>query len=114
VYRNLKASEEGREDAGPVDRGPELAGASDGKKIEHGLMLKVISTNICESDQHMVRELNDPLLVVIDCAPGIICAARNAPTGGAFRTTKSPLDPISGAGVPKGPEISVVEDDESA
>jgi glutathione-independent formaldehyde dehydrogenase len=26
-----------------------------GKKIEHGVILKVISTNICGSDQHMVR-----------------------------------------------------------
>ncbi|GLK65915.1 formaldehyde dehydrogenase, glutathione-independent [Paracoccus kondratievae] len=27
----------------------------DGRKIEHGVILKVISTNICGSDQHMVR-----------------------------------------------------------
>jgi glutathione-independent formaldehyde dehydrogenase len=27
----------------------------DGKKIEHGVILKVVSTNICGSDQHMVR-----------------------------------------------------------
>src|SRR5688500_19225139 len=26
-----------------------------GKSIEHGVILKVISTNICGSDQHMVR-----------------------------------------------------------
>ena len=26
-----------------------------GKKINHGVILKVISTNICGSDQHMVR-----------------------------------------------------------
>lgn len=26
-----------------------------GKKIEHGVILKVVSTNICGSDQHMVR-----------------------------------------------------------
>src|ERR1700687_5784273 len=26
-----------------------------GRKIEHGVILKVISTNICGSDQHMVR-----------------------------------------------------------
>ena len=25
------------------------------KKIEHGVILKIISTNICGSDQHMVR-----------------------------------------------------------
>ena len=25
-----------------------------GKKIEHGVILKVVSTNICGSDQHMV------------------------------------------------------------
>ena len=27
----------------------------DGRKIEHGVILKVVSTNICGSDQHMVR-----------------------------------------------------------
>src|SRR6204780_2858703 len=26
-----------------------------GKKIEHGVILKVVTTNICGSDQHMVR-----------------------------------------------------------
>jgi len=26
-----------------------------GKKINHGVILKVVSTNICGSDQHMVR-----------------------------------------------------------
>jgi glutathione-independent formaldehyde dehydrogenase len=26
-----------------------------GHKIEHGVILKVVSTNICGSDQHMVR-----------------------------------------------------------
>ncbi|MDH2328768.1 formaldehyde dehydrogenase, glutathione-independent [Cereibacter sp. SYSU M97828] len=29
--------------------------APDGRRIEHGVILKVISTNICGSDQHMVR-----------------------------------------------------------
>lgn len=29
--------------------------APDGRKIEHGVILKVLSTNICGSDQHMVR-----------------------------------------------------------
>ncbi|WP_206245315.1 formaldehyde dehydrogenase, glutathione-independent [Novosphingobium terrae] len=29
--------------------------APDGRKIEHGVILKVITTNICGSDQHMVR-----------------------------------------------------------
>ncbi|MBN9046563.1 MAG: formaldehyde dehydrogenase, glutathione-independent [Rhizobiales bacterium] len=33
---------------------PVLA-APDGRKLEHGVILKVISTNICGSDQHMVR-----------------------------------------------------------
>lgn len=33
---------------------PVLA-APDGKKLEHAVILKVISTNICGSDQHMVR-----------------------------------------------------------
>jgi len=30
-------------------------GAPDGRRIEHGAILRVISTNICGSDQHMVR-----------------------------------------------------------
>lgn len=34
--------------------GPVLA-APDGRKLEHAVILKVISTNICGSDQHMVR-----------------------------------------------------------
>ena len=29
--------------------------APDGRKIEHGVILKVVTTNICGSDQHMVR-----------------------------------------------------------
>ena len=29
--------------------------APDGRKLEHAVILKVISTNICGSDQHMVR-----------------------------------------------------------
>lgn len=33
---------------------PVLA-APDGRKLDHGVILKVISTNICGSDQHMVR-----------------------------------------------------------
>jgi glutathione-independent formaldehyde dehydrogenase len=33
---------------------PKLQNPS-GKKIEHGVILKVVSTNICGSDQHMVR-----------------------------------------------------------
>ena len=33
---------------------PELV-APNGKKAEHGVILKVVSTNICGSDQHMVR-----------------------------------------------------------
>jgi threonine dehydrogenase-like Zn-dependent dehydrogenase len=35
-----------------------------GKKIEHAVILKVVSTNICGSDQHMVRgrtQLRHPL-----------------------------------------------------
>ena len=26
-----------------------------GKEIDHGVILKVVSTNVCGSDQHMVR-----------------------------------------------------------
>ncbi|MDQ3686980.1 MAG: formaldehyde dehydrogenase, glutathione-independent [Acidobacteriota bacterium] len=33
---------------------PKLANPK-GKKIEHGVILKIVSTNICGSDQHMVR-----------------------------------------------------------
>src|SRR4028119_243309 len=33
---------------------PELVNPK-GKKINHGVILKVVSTNICGSDQHMVR-----------------------------------------------------------
>jgi len=34
---------------------PELVDASNGKKIEHGVVLKVVITNICGSDQHIYR-----------------------------------------------------------
>jgi glutathione-independent formaldehyde dehydrogenase len=34
---------------------PKLANPITRKKIEHGVILKIISTNICGSDQHMVR-----------------------------------------------------------
>jgi glutathione-independent formaldehyde dehydrogenase len=34
---------------------PKLVSPTTGKKIEHGVILKIISTNICGSDQHMVR-----------------------------------------------------------
>jgi glutathione-independent formaldehyde dehydrogenase len=34
---------------------PKLADPTSGRKIEHGVILKIISTNICGSDQHMVR-----------------------------------------------------------
>lgn len=34
---------------------PKLVDATNGKTIEHGVILKIISTNICGSDQHMVR-----------------------------------------------------------
>ena len=33
---------------------PELSDPR-GRKIEHGVILKVVTTNICGSDQHMVR-----------------------------------------------------------
>jgi glutathione-independent formaldehyde dehydrogenase len=32
-----------------------LGDASSSKKIEHGVILKIISTNSCGSDQHIVR-----------------------------------------------------------
>ena len=34
---------------------PKLENPTNGKAIEHGVLLKIISTNICGSDQHMVR-----------------------------------------------------------
>ena len=34
---------------------PELVDASNGRKIEHGVILKVVTTNICGSDQHIYR-----------------------------------------------------------
>lgn len=34
---------------------PQMTDASNGKQIDHGVILKIVSTNICGSDQHMVR-----------------------------------------------------------
>lgn len=34
--------------------GPGVPKANVGRKCEHGVILKVITTNICGSDQHMV------------------------------------------------------------
>ena len=34
---------------------PELTLPEQNRKCEHGVILKVVSTNICGSDQHMVR-----------------------------------------------------------
>src|SRR5688500_10616629 len=34
---------------------PKLINPSNNKKAEHGVILKIVSTNICGSDQHMVR-----------------------------------------------------------
>src|SRR5207245_854707 len=34
---------------------PKLVNPTNRKKAEHGVILKIISTNICGSDQHMVR-----------------------------------------------------------
>jgi glutathione-independent formaldehyde dehydrogenase len=34
---------------------PKMVDATNGKPIEHGVILKIVSTNICGSDQHMVR-----------------------------------------------------------
>src|ERR1700712_2673806 len=35
--------------------GPGVPKANEGRKTEHGVILKIVSTNICGSDQHMVR-----------------------------------------------------------
>jgi glutathione-independent formaldehyde dehydrogenase len=32
---------------------PKMVDATNGKQIDHGVILKIISTNICGSDQHM-------------------------------------------------------------
>src|SRR5919198_204618 len=34
---------------------PKMVDATNGKQIDHGVILKIVSTNICGSDQHMVR-----------------------------------------------------------
>ena len=34
---------------------PKMVDPTNGKQIEHGVILKIITTNICGSDQHMVR-----------------------------------------------------------
>ena len=34
---------------------PKLINPTNKKKAEHGVILKIVSTNICGSDQHMVR-----------------------------------------------------------
>ena len=34
---------------------PKLVDPTNKKKAEHGVILKIVSTNICGSDQHMVR-----------------------------------------------------------
>ena len=34
---------------------PKMVDATNGKEIDHGVILKIISTNICGIDQHMVR-----------------------------------------------------------
>lgn len=43
----------GKVDVQDIDD-PKFA-APDGRRIEHAVILKVVSTNICGSDQHMVR-----------------------------------------------------------
>ncbi|MDT5334298.1 MAG: glutathione-independent formaldehyde dehydrogenase, partial [Mycobacterium sp.] len=38
-----------------VRDGPGVPPANIGRQCQHGVILKVVSTNICGSDQHMVR-----------------------------------------------------------
>ncbi|MDT5045091.1 MAG: glutathione-independent formaldehyde dehydrogenase, partial [Mycobacterium sp.] len=38
-----------------VQDGPGVPPATIGRQCQHGVILKVVSTNICGSDQHMVR-----------------------------------------------------------
>src|SRR3978361_1160927 len=35
--------------------GPGVPKANEGRKAEHGAILKIVSTNICGTEQHMVR-----------------------------------------------------------
>ena len=35
--------------------GPGVNPANIGRKVDHGVILKTVATNICGSDQHMVR-----------------------------------------------------------
>ena len=39
--------------------GPGVNPLNVGRKCEHGVILKVVATNICGSDQHMVRRTDD-------------------------------------------------------
>src|ERR1700755_1210743 len=38
-----------------IEEGPGVPSESVGRKVPHGAILKLVSTNICGSDQHMVR-----------------------------------------------------------
>jgi len=44
---------------GTCATGPESTRRTSARKCEHGVIMKVVSTNICGSDQHMVRGRND-------------------------------------------------------
>ena len=50
--RGVAYVEPGKVEVNSIDF-PELALGN--RKCEHGVILKVVSTNICGSDQHMVR-----------------------------------------------------------
>jgi threonine dehydrogenase-like Zn-dependent dehydrogenase len=42
---------------------PKLELPEQKRKCDHGVILKVVATNICGSDQHMVRYLHDLILM---------------------------------------------------
>ncbi|HEX5082959.1 MAG TPA: formaldehyde dehydrogenase, glutathione-independent [Blastocatellia bacterium] len=52
--RGVAYIKQGVVEAQPIDY-PKMVDATNGKEIDHGVILKVIATNICGSDQHMVR-----------------------------------------------------------
>ena len=58
---------------------PKLVNPTNKKKAEHGVILKIVSTNICGSDQHMVR--------------GRISMVRTSPSGDSRSITPWPRSP---------------------
>ena len=76
---------------------PKLALGS--RKCEHGVILKIVTTNICGSDQHMVRGrttapkglvlAHEITGEVIEAAAEMVAVIRNPPRGPARHTAMS-------------------------